>query len=459
MAGMAGMRGRAAGAVIVVATICLAMTACVPTPLPGPLFARASGLGNQLVSGGRLSGVCPEAQPVDAAPCGPQPMVWLSIGAPYAAYEAGDPFATKCPPGHPGPFDATGCDDPASPNGSKNPFYRKTGHRFLVDVAPQDRGKPLKLEVYGEDAYTRRLDTPASLNIVCFRDRAPFNAAPYTVEGAWHPSFGPASCQTGEDGGGIGTKWSVTDPAAAAPPQRSSCQLLITYVTDAGPNRWRDLCSWTSAPAQAMVWVQSSDLYDQFLHRFDDYGTGRNNFAMRLTGGTASTITAVDEVSLTLNGPGPVTRTAVAPVGPEHAGRWLHLNVFNPGTLGGTDVHTVRLKGPPGGGGAVIASAGTSLPAAGLATDCQVNPTAGIGPNPPGKVAAPSCEVVVQQADGTRPYAGRWLRFAVLLDESYNCGAPVGTTPADCWWVLENDAGTDLFSVGRQAYLVGTMDP
>jgi hypothetical protein len=381
-------------------------------------------------------------------------MMWLSINAPYAPYELGDPFSTKCAPGFEGPFDAANCDDPSSSNGAKNPLYQSNGYRYVVDVAPQDSGKPL--EVYGYESYLRRVDaTGVSYDIVCFHDRAPFNTAPFSDGNAWAPGFTGRNCQTG-DIGNTQTQWLVTKSDSSTSPASTGCGLEYNFVMDAGPNRWDRLC--TLSTGRHYVWVKSSHLYLRSNPTFllPDKGNGMNNFALRIAGGTGSKIYALDSASQAVTGPGPVTRTYLADISPAYAGKTIHVDVFNPGTEGGTSVHTLRLKAPPGGSPSLLPSTGTALPMPQITAGCRFNSAPAASPNAPTDSSAADCSVITQLADGTTRYHGQWLHFEIKLDTAYNCGAASGTTPSDCWWLLEHDSGSDLFAPARFVYELST---
>jgi hypothetical protein len=127
------------GALVLVVTV----VACRPLPL-GSATAR---LGNDVST-------CPQFQPSpmctppgDPAGSG-QPMTWMAATGPYEAYANGDPYATKCGPGVPGPFNETTC-------AGTNPLYRTTGSGYVMDVRPAQVGVPITLQVWDAGAFPR----------------------------------------------------------------------------------------------------------------------------------------------------------------------------------------------------------------------------------------------------------------------------------------------------------------
>jgi hypothetical protein len=139
-----------------VLVVVVTAAACRPLPMGGADHT----VGND-------PALCPQFQPSNAAGCGPQPLVWAGINGPYQAFAQGDPYSTKCPRNPSNPGSTTNgtpatCDSASAANGAVNPLYDPTGYEYAVDVAPEDVGKPLSLEVYDAGVFQRIVGTSAT---------------------------------------------------------------------------------------------------------------------------------------------------------------------------------------------------------------------------------------------------------------------------------------------------------
>lgn len=122
-----------------------------------PLGSPTSEMGNDVEN-------CPQKQPSQAAPCGPQPMLWSAINGPYQAFAQGDPYSTKCPRNASNPDSTTNgspstCDSGTTSNGAVNDLYKPNGYSFAIDVSPADVGSTLTFQVYDPGVFQRTINT------------------------------------------------------------------------------------------------------------------------------------------------------------------------------------------------------------------------------------------------------------------------------------------------------------
>ena len=109
--------------------------------------------GERLSQLGDNPAACPQFQPVQSPPCGPQPGIWAAITGPYELFENGDPYSTKC--GRNLTASVAACTSGPYAGDTTNALYDPTGFEYAVDVHPEDVGKPLTLQVWDAGVYTR----------------------------------------------------------------------------------------------------------------------------------------------------------------------------------------------------------------------------------------------------------------------------------------------------------------
>ena len=435
----------------------LLAVACQPAV---PLLSPANIVGNDVTD-------CPQFQATNDPGCGPQPGFWAAIQGPYEAHSNGDPYATKC-------TTATGsgaatCNVPANPNGAANPEYRASGYTYAIDVDAADVGTPISLEGWDVGQFARTL---TSSNVTapvagdtrdCKRGVAPFNTAlyysspPSTLN--WSNGFGTGQCQTGDSGTKV-LNFDVqlfdndgSDAKVLKTTPRPDChyRLLTTDPAyDATKNAWTTLCTFT--PTQRGIYP--FEVRNSGLDGVPDAirMTGWNAFSLRLSGATASRLRPYGDVSLWMNTPGATHRMYLAEVPPGKQGKKLIVDLYDPGDGAGAPEFAVQLRGPSSGAPGTVPSAGTVVPAPGVASSCAYNSVKAATRGPATPDVAPSCRVITKVAgSGSAIYNDGWLRIEVQLDPAYTCGTTPGT---DCWWTLEHQFGAFTFPTDRLVYTV-----
>jgi len=213
----------------------------------------------------------------------------------------------------------------------------------------------------------------------------------------------------------------------------TACNLRVLRTTANSAtnykNRWVSVCTFT--PTQAGIYplrIKSSALDTPTV---TDAGGGINAYSIKVTGGTNPRVYAINDMSLWTNTPGSTAKFYLAEIGPEHAGKKLVLDMYDPGDGNGGD-YTIYLRAPAAANGA---SPMPGVPTGGTAiTNCLYNDTPSVtqySGDPPD--AAPNCSVVTR-ISGTNKYNDRWLRLVYNIPTSYNCGPT--QTVKDCWWTI-----------------------
>lgn len=428
-------RRRLAATGIVALMVLLA--ACQPTRIGGP----GATIGNQIDPVN-----CPSSQPVNVAPCGPQPMIWAAINGPYDHHANGDPYSTKCPTGANA---GVGCDATTS-----NPNYRNTGYAYGIDVAAADVGVPLTISAYDIGDYPRTTGTGAA-GADCNAGVAPFSTntgTTYTSGGAWVAGFYPGSCQTGDDSDAQnmdlelfdndGSDNTVTYASTVPGCHFSQTAAQLTTAAATYKNQWATICTFTPT----MQGIYPLRVRNSGIAGMTDTGAGTNAYALRVVGGTSTQLTPLDDQSVFVQTAGPNVSLYLAQVPASKAGKKIWIDLYDPGDIGGGGTVTVQVKAPPGGSGSIPAGTGTTVPAAGIATMCRYNSTPSLTIGPATPDLAQACTVVTH-TNNVNPYNEHWVRIEVVLDAAYSC-----TT--DCWWTLEYNFGSALFASDRLTYTV-----
>jgi len=498
--GAHGSRRKRALGIALVAAMALVLAACQPVTFGNP----GAKVGNDIDPAN-----CPGAEAAQAPPCGPQPMLWASINGPYDNYANGDPYSTHCAPGGGlGPactatnpdyrttgyayvidvapedvgkvLDLQGYDIGTYPRsvgygGANAPAARSisvtstSGSKTLTAVGgifnQSDVNQPVSGPWCGTSCGSLKIVSvanatsavlsaaatvtgtwPASIGYDCNTATGPFNAARYL-------GLSGAGCQTGDDSDLGGQNFDVQlfdndgteAPSFANPLPGCHLSLSAETLTASAPtfkNAWTTVCSFTPTKKGPYAFrVRNSG-----IPGLADTGQGGNQYALKVLGGSATKLHAVNDQSVYVV---PMASTATAyliDVPAANAGKKIVVDLYDAGDGSGASPIAVQVKAPPGGAPSVVpAGTGVTVPAAGVATACDHNaigsPT--IGPATPD--VADACAVTTYTGTGPSAYNGKWLRIEVTLDPAYTCSS-------DCWWTLHWDWGTAGLPTDRLTY-------
>jgi hypothetical protein len=409
-------------------------------------------------------------------PCPGQPMLWSAINGPYDPFANGDPYATKCAQnGASG--SAANCETAGV---AKNTLYRPTGYNYAIDIAAADVGKDMTVQVWDAGVQTRVL-TPNNTTVPesaaiqatrdCDRGVAPFIGAPYYGSTAptsknWAAGFTAQNCQTGDNGAGQNMDFQLfdndkTDLTVLYDTPLTSCHLRMTdndAVTFPGTyiNNWATIC--TFKPTLAGVYplrVRNSSLTSPTE---TDVGDGTNGYALKVTGGTTTRLYALDDMSIWTNTPASAAQFYLAEIAPEHAGKKIQIDLYDPGDgNASTTDYTLQVLGPKAGAPSVVPTAGTVIPSAGV-TSCVYNSTVSATKGPATPTTAPSCTVTTKLASaGSGIYNNGWLRIEIQLAANYTCTV---SATSDCWWSVKYAFGSGGFPTDRTTWSLNVIgDP
>lgn len=409
---------------------------------PVPLGSPGSSSGNSVAG-------CAQFQPVAAAPCGPQPMLWSAIQGPYETHANGDAFATLCRTGVSG----ASCGTPSSPSNSE---YKPEGYEFAIDVPASGVGQPITVEIWDAIEVQRTTGNTAAQD--CNSTAAPW------VPGGFPSGFNQQQCQTGDSGptdrNGVNMQYQIwqndgSDLTTNFTTPLSGCELYIPRDTAANPtalttykNKWVTLCTFT--PTQKGIYpmrVKSSNIVHASTTIADSTSAaGWNAYSIRLGGSSGARLYSIGDLSIWTNTPGSTARFYLASIGTEHKGKTLQLDLFDPGD-GTSGTYKMQLLAPPGaapfntpaaGAPLLPPQYGQTIPATNVADSCYANMTgrANRADTTPVLVnqASTLCEVTTRDSSGQK-FQNGWLRFQVVLSPNYSCST-------DCWWTIKYDFGT-----------------
>jgi hypothetical protein len=426
-------RTRRLGSAACVVAITLVVAACQPVTLLGP----GASIGNVVDPTN-----CPQSQPTNVAPCGPQPMVWAAINGPFDNIQNGDPYSTRC--------DGNTTGDPATGGNCSlaNPLYRPSGFDYAIDVGPADVGQPLSVQIYDAGTYTRTKSNNAT-GADCNADVPPFNAAPYSSGGSFVPEFSAQHCQTGDDGASQNIDLQLydndgSDAQVTFGPVVPNCHLQVSAAAfTAAPatykNAWATVC--TFVPTTTGIYPLK--VRNSGIDGLTDAGQGTNAYSLRVVGGNGTVLRAINDASIYSNFVGGSNALYLLEVPTRFAGKKVRLDLYDVGDGGGIFNYAVQVKGPPGGAPGVRPTTGTVVPAPGIATQCRYNATPSASKGPALDTDAPTCQVQTRVATASNSiYNGKWLRIEVQLDPAYSCAS-------DCWWTLWYDHGATAFPTDR----------
>ena len=421
---------------------------------PVPLGSPGSSVGNDVAS-------CPQFQPT--ATCGSQPMLWSAIQGPYETHGNGDAFATLCATGKSGSGSPSsgGCGQTPTTNvstGISNPDYKPEGYEFAIEVPASGVGQPLTIQLWDAGEFQRTIGATSGFD--CNSGVAPWAAG-------FPPSFSQQQCQTGDSGptdrNGINMQYQLWDNDGSDLTTNfttpvSGCELFIPADTAANPtavatykNKWVNLCTFT--PSQAGVYpmrVKSSNITRPASAggaKIADTSTmaGWNAFSIKVNGSVSPKVYSIGDLSIWTNTPGSTARFYLANIGPEHKGKTIQLDLFDPGD-GTSGTYTLQLLAPPGSAPFNTPSVGPPLlpplygrqiPATNVVDSCFANTS-----NPDGSargagtlvdMASTNCTVTTRDASGQK-FQNAWLRFQIKLSSNYTCST-------DCWWTIKYSFG------------------
>ena len=438
---------------------------------PVPLGSPANAAGNVINNVAQ----CPQFQPSQTAPCGPQPMLWQAIQGPYEVHSNGDAFATLCKQGDSAGTCAVASNKPATP---RNPDYEPNGYEYAIDVPASAVGQPVTVQVWDAIEMNRTIGTTAS-GKDCNQAAAPFS-------GAWPggANFTNQNCQTGDSGpnsggnptssNGIPMQYQIwdndgSDLTVNFDTPLAGCELYIQKETTLVPavealykNNWANICTFTpTKPGIYPLRVKSSNITRPNGTVVPDVTTsaGWNAYSLRVSTGNAVRLYSLNTLSIWTNTPSSTARFYLAQIKPEHKGKKIVLDLFDPGD-GANGTYTLQVLAPANpvfntpavGSPLVPPQYGTVVPATNVVTTCKAN-TAGSTTRGGGTlVAVPNCQVTTRDASGQK-YQDQWLRFEIQLSPNYTCST-------DCWWTIKYDFGVGAAPTDRTTWSLSVIgDP
>jgi putative Flp pilus-assembly TadE/G-like protein len=319
------------------------------------------------------------------APSAGWPNLWGNIHGPKTDNVKGDAYAPSC-------RNSDLCSS------QTNDDYRPEGYLYTIDIPANLYN--LDVQIFDAGLYDRGADESVETG-----DRHYAGAAAPTTQ--------------------TRTVWTMygIDPTPAdtsdlVPLTSSFCSAAGTGVLDLDENelpgtykgQWRSICrrNTTITAAQAGRYY----LRVQTLGN----GSGANRYALRvLSGGTTykARIAALGDMSMYNNVEAGDATFYLAEVGPEHKGKILELNLYDPGEVSGGNGEIQ-----------VIAPSGS------VATSCRTTSTNGAltGTKSPCKF--------ISANNGTPLFNGAWVTLQIDIPTTYSCTLGV-TTSAGCWWKIK----------------------
>lgn len=431
---------------------------------PVPLGSPANIAGNNIID----PATCPQSQPSQTAPCGPQPMLWQAIQGPYETHANGDAYATLCGRGVSAPGS---CGTVASPS---NTQYHPNGYQFAIEVAAADVGKPMTVRVYDAAEIGRTTGNSAS-GADCRSGVAPW-------AGGFPASFTRQNCQTGDSGptdrNGTALQYQIFDNDGSDltinfDTPLTGCELYIARDTAANPtvvstyeNKWVDICTFT--PTKAGIYpmrVKSSNITrpnGTYIASMTSEA-GWNAYSLKaVQSGGSPRLYSITDLSIWTNTVGSTARFYLAQIKPEQAGKTIVLDLFDPGDgTGGTSNYTLQVLAPPqsapfntpsGSSPVVPPQYGTVIPATGVASSCQAN-TTGSTTQGGGTLSNVANCLVTTRSGGSQIYQDLWLRYQIKIDPNYTCST-------DCWWTIKYNFGNNGVPTDRTTWTLQVVgDP
>jgi hypothetical protein len=431
---------------------------------PVPLGSPANKFGNDI--NGWSSTTPPSCIDPKAGCAGTQPQLWAAIQGPYTRHQDGDAFATKCAGDT---TTASTCNNPAP---AQNTDYRTSGYLYGVDVPASLVGTPITVQVYdaihcidsnsstygGRQCYSTSQTTQPDGTST--NDGGTTTVPRWTVESnrprQWNNMVGE-SRQTNDymntefelfdsDGSDLtvstDASLSMSGKCSAGPPSPAtgSGRLVVPHTAAANTttgrtwknnykNLWATLCTFTPTKSG----IHPLRVKSSAIPGYSDIGGGYNAYSLRATTASATKpkIYGIDDMSIWNNATSSLAKFYLAEIGPEHAGKKLVLDMYDPGDGSGSSAFTMQFRTPPGGAPAAVPgnSSGT--------TSCKYNGTksATIGAGTLSSTSS-TCTITTKPANSSDGvYNNGWLRVEITLPTTYTCST-------DCWWSVWYNFGT-----------------
>jgi Flp pilus assembly protein TadG len=300
---------------------------------------------------------------------------WLGINGEERQKEDGDPFSTRC--------DSNGC------SGTQNPQYRTPAYYYAVDVSAADVGKALTVWVYDGSNDDSAPDHPDDLSSGGSDQFTFALIEPDSTPGD------PTDNRTNAGG--------------------SICSR--TFSGSDGSNVWSLSCPFTSTK-------QGIHVLELFASGDD---TAINGFALRVDGGTTTSLYGLGFMSLWMRDAGSSPTLQIVRLDTVYAGTQMIISAFDLGDISGSGA-----AGNVTFGGAL---SGIDCRVRELNTDNK-NPTAWRADDGGGA----SCRLVTKAGGGGTAgiYNNRWVEFLFDVPAGHSCSGSA------CWaTVTYNFTGGD----------------
>ena len=214
-------------------------------------------------------------------------------------------------------------------------------------------------------------------------------------------------------------------------------------------NKWTNVCTFTPTKKGIYpLFVRNSGFQTTpgrgGFNPADTTGTGINAYALKVTGGATTRLYSLEDMSIWTNTASSNARFYLAEILPEHKGKTLNIDLYDPGDGSGPDDYIMQVQGPQAGAPATVPTAGTVIPAANVATSCQANLSVSATKGGGALSTANNCAVKTHTGGSSNGiYNNGWLRVQVKISPTYDCGPLVPTRP-DCWWTIQYNFGAGL---------------
>ena len=297
---------------------------------------------------------------------------------------------------------AAGCRGSENCSTFNNPKYRTTGYLYTIDVPAGVSNMSVKvydaglyhrgnqnLET-GDDNYGGTTNTTTTWTF--------YNADPTELDINDNPVATNAQCS------GQSPAWSVGGKA------------IWTIAEEQNPNgfknKYANLCTMagTVPPGRYLLRVQTSG------------GSGANRYAIKAsaTSSAQPRISAYGDFSMYNNiDDGANANFFLAEVIPEHRGKTLVLDMYDPGEVSGNALMKVL------------------SPSGSTASSCVAYSDSSTSTFASGSTLTP-CQFYASQ--GGAKYNGSWVQLQIKIPNSYTC-TPGLTTTAGCWWKIRYEIG------------------
>ncbi len=343
---------------------------------------------------------------------------WAAIQGPHTHRQWGDPFATECR-GDGNNSPATTCDAPY--NGVVQPDFRWEGYLYAVEV-PETTTFPntLRVQVYDPACYTSNTSGSPAVRETCNGSEFNTRYELYRPSGVGlAPSIDPSLSLSGSCTNGPGARtFAIDDDSSAL--MRSWWTLCEVTVTQ--PGTYVLQVRTSDGPAGSNTWD----------------GWGYNGYSLRSSltlGGTPPRLYALDDFSIWSPEPGDGQTATfyLAEIGPEHRGKKLLVDMFDPGDGNGTNTWHMKVLGPGNSTSSSYSCLYSDRSATNTNWDSLLVSSASTPPS------GSDCSFITKNqthtSSGSSWYNDEWVRVEIDLPDDYSC-ASGGT---DCWWKVYYD--------------------